>query len=382
VPQRRPCPIAFLLTSFDVGGTERQMVELIRRLDRAAFEVHVACFHRGGVLEARATEGVASVASFPIRGFGRPSTMRQMIAFARWCRRIGARIVHTCELYANIFGLPGAALAGVQVRIGNRRELVTPDKTRAQLAAQRAAYRLAHAVVANSQAAAEQLGREGVPAATIRVIRNGIDAAAYAPVQAGEHERVRRIVTVANLRVEMGHDTLIDAASRIVGRDPDVKFWIVGDGPLKQTLLDRVNARGLSSRFTFFGQRNDVPALLAVSDLFVLPSRTEASPNSVIEAMAAGLPVIATRVGGIPELVEDGHTGRLIDPDAPDALADAVLAMIDNPSDAQRLGRAARIRAERDFSFERMVSDFEHLYHAELVKRAGAREHEPELAAS
>ncbi len=376
-PNARLHPIVFLLTSFDVGGTERQMVELVHRLDRSRFEVHLACFHRGGVLENRARDGVASMATFPIRGFHRPSSVAQWFAFARWCRQIGARIVHTCELYANIFGLPAAAFAGVDVRIGNRRELVTPDKSRAQLACQRLAYSTAHVVVANSSAAAEQLRREGVPAHKIRTIPNGIDLDAFAHTR--ERRPLRRIVIVANLRVEKGHDTLIEAAPAILERHPDVEFRIVGDGPLRRLLEQDVAERGLGSRFVFFGQRHDVPALLAESDLFVLPSRTEAAPNSVLEAMAAGLPCVATRVGGVPEFVNDGVTGRLIEPDHPGALASTVLDLIEHPDVAADLGRAAHQEIVRRFSFDRMVADFEALYHTELDKRSAGREPSPEL---
>jgi L-malate glycosyltransferase len=376
-PRARPHPIVFLLTSFDVGGTERQMVELIHRLDRSQFEVHLACFHRRGALERRAREQVMSLATFPIRGFHRPSSVAQWFAFARWCRRIGARIVHTCEFYANVFGLPAAAFAGVDVRIGNRRELVTPDKSRTQLACQRLAYSTAHVVVANSFAAAAQLRREGVPAHKIRTIPNGIDIDAFAHTR--EQRPLRRIVMVANLRVEKGHDTLIEAARPILERYPDVEFWMVGDGPLRSLLEHNVAERGLASRFVFHGQRQDVPALLADSDLFVLPSRTEAAPNGVLEAMAAGLPCVATRVGGVPEFVDDGVTGRLIDPGQPGALASALLDLIEHPDVAADLGRAARQYVERRFSFDRMVAGFEALYHTELEKRSARRQPSREL---
>jgi glycosyltransferase involved in cell wall biosynthesis len=360
------------------------MVELIRRLDRTEFEVHVACFHRGGPLEARALANVASIATFPINGFGRPSAIRQWLAFARWCRRIGARIVHTCELYSNVFGLPAAALAGVGVRVGNRRELLTPDKTRGQLACQRLAYKAAHAVVANSKAAAGQLRREGVPLHKIRTIPNGIDLASFTngARHADAVRSLRRVVTVGNLRPEKGHDTLFAAASLVLARHPDVELLIVGDGPLRASLVHQVDLRGLRSRVRFLGERDDVPAILASSDMFVLPSRSEACPNSVLEAMAAGLPTIACRVGGLPELIEHGETGILVDPDAPEALAAAILGLIDRPALAARLGQAARKTTERRFSFDRMVASFEQLYLSELHGRAVGAEAGAELAAS
>jgi glycosyltransferase involved in cell wall biosynthesis len=347
------------------------MVELIRRLDRSTFDVHVACFHRRGALEPRATADAASVATFPLDGFHRPSAGLQFLAFARWCRLVGARIVHTCELYANIFGLPAAAMAGVGVRIGNRRELLTPDKTRAQLASQRLAYRAAHAVVANSQAAAAQLRREGIPESKIHTIPNGVDAAAFSIDANGERSRrpLRRIATVANLRPEKGHDTLIAAARTVANRHPDVEFLVVGDGPLRASLVRQVNLRGLRPRFQFLGERDDVPSILSTSDIFVLPSRSEASPNGVLEAMAAGLPTIACRVGGVPELVEHRVTGMLVEPDSPDALAATLLEVMDRPQFANDLGRAARASIERRFSFDRMVASFERLYLSELQTR-------------
>jgi len=355
------------------------MVELVRRLDRREFEVHVACFHRRGLLESLAVEHSASVATFPLDGFARPSALRQLLAFARWCQRIDARIVHTCELYANIFGLPGAALAGVEVRIGNRRELRTGDKSRAQLACQRLAYRAAHLVVANSAAAAEQLRAEEVPAAKIRTIPNGVDCAAFATP---ERDRpITRITTVANLRPEKGHDTLIAAASLILQRHPEVEFHLIGDGPLRASLVRQVNLRGLRSKVHLVGERPDVPAQLAASDLFVLPSRSEACPNSVLEAMASGLPIVASRVGGIPELIDSGVHGLLVEPDAPDSLAAAALDLIDHPARARALGRAAREAAVQRFGFDRMIAGFEQLYRSELERSVLSAEPGHELAA-
>src|SRR6266850_2174643 len=168
----RPIPIVSVMTSFDPGGTERQMIELIRRLDPARWTVHIACFHTRGAWFGRAREAAASVATFPVTSFQSLQALKHLWAFARWCRTQKIAVVHTTELYSNIFGLPGAALAGVPVRIGNRRE-INPDKSAAQIALQRAAYGAAHKIVANSHAAADRLREERVPARKITVIPNG-----------------------------------------------------------------------------------------------------------------------------------------------------------------------------------------------------------------
>jgi len=344
------------------------MVELMRRLDRRLFEVHIGCVHRGGALEAAALDRAASIASFPLNGFARPSAVQQMVAFARWCRRLEVDVVHTCELYANVLGLPGAALAGVPVRIGNRRELRTPDKRRSHIAAQRLAYRAARLVVANSRAAATQLQLEGVPAAKIRVIANGVDCDRY---QTAPRQRpIRRIVTVANLREEKGHDTLIAAAGLLAERHPELEFSFIGDGPRRAALVRQVNLRGMRKRIQFLGERDDIPAQLAAADAFVLPSRTEAFPNALLEAMASGLPVVASRVGGIPELITSGVDGVLVGVDAPHEIASAISDLVERPSQAAALGAAARATAEQRFGFTPMVAGFTQLYLDALEGRA------------
>jgi L-malate glycosyltransferase len=369
-PMRPRVPVAIFMSSFEPGGTERQMTELIRRLDRAQFEVHVASFHRRGAWLSRAEEHAASVAEFPIAGFRRASTFSQARRFAAWCRERSIALVHTTDLYANIFALPAAAMAGVPVRIGNRRE-INPDKSPAQIALQRAAYACAHVIVANSAAAGDRLATERVPRSRIRVVPNGIDLAAYTPSQ---HERpLRRIVTVANLRPEKAHDVLFEAAVLVLRRCPDAQFVIAGDGPRRQELERLAQSRGIAPRVQFIGHADEVPALLASSDLFVLPSRSEAFPNSVLEAMATGLPIVATRVGGIVELVENQRTGVLVPPDDARALGHAMLDLIQWRSHAVRLGRAARAEVEARYSWERMISAFEHLYVEQLGVHAPVR---------
>ena len=353
------------------------MTELVRRLDSARFSVHVACFHREGTWLPRVLERAASVVEFPIRGFARPQTASQLLSFARWCRRERIAVVQTCDLYANTFGLPGAALARVPVRIGSRREL-NPDKTSGQIRAQRTAYRCATKVVANSPAAGRALRQEGLAPESIAVIPNGVDLEAY--TERTPSARIRRIVTVANLRREKEHETLIAAAGTLVSSHPDLRFQIVGDGPRMRELQDLVRARGLHEHFEFLGHRDDVPSLLASADAFVLPSRSEAFPNGAIEAMAAGLPVIANAVGGLVDLIDNERTGLLLPPSDPQALAAALGSLIENPAKAAALGHAARAAVRRRYSFDRMVSAFEDLYTSSLERRAATGTHHVEAA--
>jgi glycosyltransferase involved in cell wall biosynthesis len=177
---------------------------------------------------------------------------------------------------------------------------------------------------------------------------------------------------VANLRGEKGHDVLLDAAA-LVGRTlPGVRFQLVGDGPMQATLAARAEALGIRHVVDFLGHREDVPHLLQQSDLFVLPSRTEAFPNGLLEAMAAGLPVIASDVGGIPELVEHDRNGVLVPVGDAAALADAILRLARDPERAATLGAMARQTIEGRYSFQRMVAAFESLYLDALKQRSSA----------
>jgi L-malate glycosyltransferase len=266
-------------------------------------------------------------------------------------------------LPSNIFGLPGAALARVAVRVGNRRE-INPGRSFAELALQRVAYACAHRVVANSSAAADRLRLEHVAAHKIAVVPNGLDVSLFNAPPAKLSRR--RVIVVANLRPEKGHDVLVDAAPAILNRFPDARFELVGGGPGGPALADRTRERGVAHAFTFAGHCEDVAARLRAADLFALPTRSDASPNAVVEAMAAGLPIVASRVGGIGELVEHERSGLLIPPDNPRELAESICRLMDDAEMAARLGQAARSRAEARHSCDRMAESFERIYLAGL----------------
>jgi L-malate glycosyltransferase len=361
----RPLPLAFVMSSFEPGGTERQMIELIRRLDRDRWDVHVACLRARGAWLDRVVQS-ARCESFPVPSLKRASTLDRLRDFAAWCRDKQFAVVHAVDVLSNVFGLTGAALAHVPVRIGARRD-INPGRSAAQTAAQRAAYSCAHVVVANARASAERLRFERVPARKIAVVPNGIDvetfdARALAPP-------LRRVVSVANLRQEKGHDVLIDAAARVVHCFPDARFDLVGDGPERERLEALVRARGLSRAVVFRGHVENVAAILEQADIFAHPSRTEAFPNALLEAMAAGLPVVASAVGGIPEIIEEGHTGLLVPAGDRQALADRISRLMADGDEGVRIGAAARRAVVARFSFDRMVAGFEHVYLEQLARQ-------------
>jgi glycosyltransferase involved in cell wall biosynthesis len=378
-----PVPVALVMTSFEPGGTERQMIELVRRIDASRWKMHVACFHARGAWVDRVRAAAASVTEFPITSFRHASTVRQARSFGRWCSDHGIQIVHSADLYANVFALPSAAAADVPVRLGSRRD-INPDKTIPLIALQRAAYSCAHGVIANSRAAFDRLRLEGVSARRITVIPNGVDVDRFSASSdavpstddAAPSRRRRRVLMVANLRPGKGHDTLIDAVPSVLRRFPDATFAIAVGGPENTRLTSHAAKRGVADSLSWLGHRDDVERLAAAADIFVLPSRSEAFPNALLEAMAAGLPAIATRVGGIPEIVDDGRTGLLVRRDDPAQLADALCRLMADERLAAALGAAARQRIRSSYSFERMTAQFEALYATELGRRQPA-EREP-----
>jgi glycosyltransferase involved in cell wall biosynthesis len=354
-----PLSIGFVLSSFEPGGTERQMAELMCRLDPLRWAVHVACLRAEGECFGRVAEAARSVTAFPIRSFKSPETTRRMYAFARWCRDLNLAIVHTTDMPTNIFALAPAAIARVPIRVANRRE-INAGKSMALIAMQRVAYSAAHKVVANSRAAAARLLREQVPVRKIAVVPNGLDANRF--VLPPRRSPRRKIVVVAYLRREKGHDVLIDSAPAVLRRFPDASFEFVGDGAEREALISRARDRGVLDRITFAGHAEDVPQRLAGADIFVLPSRSEAFPNAVLEAMASGLPIVATGVGGICELIEHERNGLLVAPGDHQTLAAQICRLMDDEALARRLSQSARAHVHARYSFDRMVAQFEELY--------------------
>lgn len=365
-----PVPLALVTTSFDAGGTERQLSELIGRLDPSRWQVHAVCLRAEGPWLERAAAQAASMTEFPVRGFGRPDTWRQAWAFARWCARRRIEIVHSWDLYSNVFALPAAALARVPARIGSRRGL-NQDRSAAHLALQRAALRCAHEVVTNSRAVAARLHDDGLDPARVTVIPNGLDIARFAPAPARTTRR--RVMAVANLRPEKGLDVLVDAAAVVLREFPEAHFDLIGSGPARAGLERRLGELGIAHAFTFHGRRDDVAAALVEADVFVLPSRTESLPNAVLEAMAAALPVVASAVGGVPDAITDGRTGLLVPAGDAAALSAALIRVMRDATLAASLGRNARAEVQARYSFEQMVSSVERLYERSRARQADAR---------
>jgi glycosyltransferase involved in cell wall biosynthesis len=369
------------LTNFKIGGTERQVLNLAGALDRSRFDVHMACLGRSGDLLAQAGDCGRRLAEYRIRSLYGPTAMREQVRFALHLRRSGIQVVHSYGFYSNVFAAAPARLAGVPVVIASIRDmgdLLTPRQRRVQ----KWFCRAAHCIVANAEAIRRSLLAEGYPAERIAVVPNGIELPP--PVSPRLRGRVRRElglpddarlgVVVSRLNPLKGIEYFLEAAARVIGEFPEFRFLVVGDGIDRgyRDSLERYAARlGLERRVLFTGFRMDVAAVLAGSEVSVLPSLSEGLSNTLLESMAAGVPVVATRVGGNAEAVAEGETGLLAPPRDPEALAAAIRTLLADRELAARFGQAGRRRVEMHFSVPRLVADTERLYR-ELLARAGA----------
>ena len=194
-----------------------------------------------------------------------------------------------------------------------------------------------------------------------RVIHNGIDTAKFDVARDPVHGRV---VAVGRLARQKRPDLVVLAASRLLQRRNDFEVLLVGEGPERRAVERLVDELGLSANVKLLGNRDDVPDLLATAETALLASDYEGCPLSVLEAMAAGVPVVATRVGGVPEIVADGETGLLVEPGQPDALAAAIGSVLEDPSLRYSLGREGQRVARERFTRERMSADLAELYAA------------------
>lgn len=367
------------------GGTENQFMTLGRRLDRSRFDVGFACLRRWGPFVEELGQLGIPLQEYQVATFRSVHAVRQQARLARQIVRGRIDIVHAYNFYGNVFAIPPARLVApvVIASIRDRSPYLTPMQKRVQ----RYTCQFADRILVNADAVKEWLTREeGYDDSKIVVIRNGVDMARFqsAPTrQSIRHELgidadARLVVVVSRLTRLKGIEHFLQAAAALSPRYPDARFLIVGEtSPPDPAYLTQLQALarslGVADVVTFTGLRSDVPAVLAAADVAVMPSLNEALSNVLLESMAAGAPVVATRVGGTPEALVDGETGLLVEPGDPGAIAAAVSNLLDNPELARRLGCAARRLITERFSVDRMVHATEDLYATLLARKQQRR---------
>jgi glycosyltransferase involved in cell wall biosynthesis len=359
-PTARPVRLIFLLQDLKFGGTQRQTLELARRLDPARFQVEIWLLAAGEEMAPAARSY-----GIPLVRLGR----RQRVgpaALARLGRRLQNQpiaVLMTLTVVPNIWGRVLGRLARVPVIVGNCRGGGAPRRQH-----ERWLWPLAHHILCNSQALKSVLtDRCGVPETRLTTIPNGVDTDYFQPA-ASPDAGPPRVLSVARMVPDKDHETLLTAFRLTARAIPAAELWLVGDGPGLAEVQEQARQLGLSHRVRFLPSREDLRPLLHQASLLVLSSKTEALPNVILEAMAAGLPVVATGVGGVPELVVPGLTGWLVNPGDALGLAAAMGQVLVDPDTRQAFGRAGRRRAQQEFSLESMTRRYEAVLDRLLVQ--------------
>jgi L-malate glycosyltransferase len=365
--------IFFFMDSLHVGGSEGQMLEAAKSLIAQGDQVLLGCLRlEGPHVHALQEQGLHAM-EFPVGGkLFSWQGFRGMLRLAGFLRRQRFEVVHTHDLYSNLVGIPAAWLARIPCIVSSRRDLgswwwYTPRNRRLL----RWIQRRSHRVLANSQGVKDHLVREdGFREDEIVVIRNAVDLGRFEraarrreDVIPGASSHQLLFAVVANMHVHTkGHRILIQAAKAICAGRPDVGFVLVGDGALRPEFEQLVHQHGLAGQFYFLGARKDIPDVLAACDAGLLASLAEGLPNVVLEYLAAGKPVVATSVGGVPEIIEPGVNGLLVPPGDPAALAAAVLELVSDRNQMRAFGSRGQAAVKARFSFERLVSELRGLY--------------------
>jgi len=378
--------VLLAITQSEFGGAQKYVYYLATSLPKDRYDVTVAC-GAGGLLVPKLQE--AGIGVIPV-----PSLLREInpiqdfLAFLHLLRVIRKRrphIVHTNSTKAGFLGRLVAKCAGVPVIVFTAHGFVLNEPMgilgRSLFTViERIGGMLSDAIIAVSETdRLTAIQHRVISPDRIVTIRNGLDiesldsphssAIAQKRVELGLLDSHRVIGVVANFYVTKGLPYFLRATAHVKEAFPEAKFALVGDGERRRELEALTNELNLNSSVLFLGQRNDVPELLPLFDVFVLPSVKEGLPFALLEAMAAARPIVATAVGGVPELILDGQTGLLVPPKDPQALAEAIISLLRNPRMATAMGVAARQRVLDHFTVDRMITETEQIYHRLLAKK-------------
>ncbi|HEY0094706.1 MAG TPA: glycosyltransferase [Archangium sp.] len=364
-----PLRLVQFTKSFHIGGTEVQVVELLRGLP-SSYRVQVGVLQDDGPLMGAVRQLGHVPEVFSLGGsFARPNSALQVARLAHWLRRERVELIHAHDFYSTMLVVPAAKLAGTKVIVGRLDLAHWHGKARRALL--RSLTRMADHVVGNAEAIRRMLvEEEGLPAERVSVIPNGLDVARFdarmreglkAPLPDTKGAPV--VVHVANMNHPVKRqEDLLRALAMVRLKGQVLHAFLVGDGPRRPELERLAGSLGLTDTVHFLGHRADVPAVYARADFGVLCSTAEGMSNAVMEGMAAGLPMVVTRVGGNPELVADGERGLVVPPLRPQAMSEAFGVLLADRELGRRMGAEARAFVERELSLERLVRRHDVLY--------------------
>lgn len=351
--------LQFLSTAYQ-GGTELSLLSLVSKMDREKFETEVCFFYSEGPLTNSFSLQAVKVYHL---GFGRLNILRVMVRLYKILKDGRYDLIHIYGLKANIAGRIIGRLAGCRNIVTGLRSIYPGNKkSRLHLFLDRLTLPLVKLYISNSRRGVEFLVKSGYPEAIFKVVHSGIDPERFCIKRGKIEGRCPVIISIGRLEKVKDHKTLLSALHILDKKGLDFSCLLVGDGSLKKELVEFSHGLGLAERISFLGLRQDIPELLSVSDIFVLSSLFEGLPRAIMEAMAASLPVVATDVGGISELVEDGVTGILVPPGDCEAMASGIKNLLQDSDLRERMGASGLKKIKEEFSFEEMVHQMEKIY--------------------
>jgi len=369
-PTRQPLRVMYVVWSLGLGGAEQVVIRLAAGLDRRRFQPVICCLDEPGPFAAQAQQQGIEVLALQKRG---PFDVRVVPRLIRVMRQRQIQVVHTHLWGANLWGRFAARLAGVPAIIVTEHN-VDAWKRWYHLVLDRLLASWATHLVAVSQQVRAFYDSHGVGRHRWQVISNGIDAQAlpakgrgHAYHKLGIRPDERVVGLIGRLVPAKAPQVFLEAFARAQRELPMLRGLIVGDGPLRAQLEEQVRQLGIAERVVFTGVRHDVPDLLVGMDALVFSSEREGLSMAMLEAMAVGVPVIATRVGGTPELIEDGVTGMQVPVGDSQAIADRVVELLCDPARAEAIRCAAHQHVERHFSLKAMIETHEALYEQTLA---------------
>jgi glycosyltransferase involved in cell wall biosynthesis len=376
--------VAVFIPRLVIGGTEQHLLDVLPRIDPRRFAVTVVTIRGPGPLDDEMRRRGVTVVHATTRQLRPLSLVAAFFGIARILRRERPDIVHFFLPEAYFIGGLCAVLLGTRWRVMSRRSLnLYHQRRRFSATIERWLHRRMDAVLANSNAVAEDLTGEGVSNEKLHTVYSGVDAEPYAVIDRfavrsdlAIAEDAIVFVCVANLIPYKGHHDLLEALARAAGRLPETWYLLVvgRDEGIGAQLRGHAQELGLEQNTRWMGERTDTPSILIASDIAVLASHEEGLPKSILESMAASLPSVVTGVGGTPEAVIDGVTGKVVEPRNVAALADALVELANDSQKRDRFGSAAKARMEQMFRVETCVARYEEIYDSLLSQFATVSE--------